>query len=70
VEGVLTVRTSGMDTNERIIYSYIKAAGNKGIWIKDIKSRSQMHTQIVNATVKSLEKKNIIKSVKPVKASL
>lgn len=29
-----------------------------------------MHTQVVNTTIKSLEKKNIIKSVKPVKNSI
>jgi DNA-directed RNA polymerase III subunit RPC6 len=56
-----------MDDNERIIYRYIKAAANKGIWIKDLKAKSQIHSKNVQDAIKSLEKKQIIKSVKSVK---
>jgi DNA-directed RNA polymerase III subunit RPC6 len=60
-------KTIGMADTEKIIYNIIKAAKNKGIWIKEIKSKSNLHTQLVNSNIKSLEKKGIIKSVKSVK---
>jgi DNA-directed RNA polymerase III subunit RPC6 len=60
-------KTLGMSESERIIYNIIKSANNKGIWIKDIKSKSNLHTQLVNSNIKALEKKGIIKSVKSVK---
>ncbi|KAJ3076942.1 34-kDa subunit of RNA polymerase III (C) [Quaeritorhiza haematococci] len=63
-------KTFGLETNERIIYNYIKGAGNKGIWIKDIKAKSGVHTQVVNTCIKSLEKRNLIKAVKSVKNPL
>lgn len=50
-----------MDTNERMIYGLIKESGNKGIWIKDLKVKSQIHSQIVTNVIKSLEKRQIIK---------
>ena len=60
-------RTSSLNDTERIVYQLIKGAKNKGIWIKDIKSKSGLHTQLVNSNVKSLEKKILIKAVKSVK---
>ncbi|KAJ3218117.1 34-kDa subunit of RNA polymerase III (C) [Clydaea vesicula] len=60
-------KTAGMDDNERMIFNQIKSSGNKGIWIKDIKQKTQIHSQIVTSVIKSLEKKLIIKSIKPVK---
>lgn len=62
-------KTSGMELNERIIYNLVKDSGNKGIWIKDLKNASQIHSQIVTTIVKNLEKRNIIKAVKAVKNS-
>ena len=60
-------KTLSMTENERIIYNLIKSSKNKGIWIKDIKSKSGLHTQLVNSNIKSLEKKLFIKAVKSVK---
>ena len=62
-------QTKGMDNNERIIFNLIKATGNKGIWIKDLKTKSNCHSQIVTTIIKKLEKSQVIKSVKPVKNS-
>jgi hypothetical protein len=56
-----------MDSNEKIIYGHIKNVGNKGIWVKDLKQKSNIHTKNVQDAVKSLEKKQFIKSVKSVK---
>lgn len=43
------------------IYSLIKESGNKGIWIKDLKGKSQLHSQIVTQVIKTLEKRQAIK---------
>ena len=58
-----------MNDTERIVYQLIKSSKNKGIWIKDIKAKSGLHTQLVNTNVKNLEKKMLIKSVKSVKVT-
>ncbi|KAH9265472.1 hypothetical protein BASA84_001610 [Batrachochytrium salamandrivorans] len=60
-------RTGSMSDNERIVYQFIKASGNRGTWIKDIKVKSGLHAQIVTQMIKNLEKKALIKSVKSVK---
>ncbi|KAI9032244.1 RNA polymerase Rpc34 [Hyaloraphidium curvatum] len=56
-----------MDVHEKMIYGHIKNAGNKGIWVKDLKQKSNIHSKIVQDAIKSLEKKQFIKSVKSVK---
>jgi DNA-binding MarR family transcriptional regulator len=61
-------RYLSMTTDERKVYELIKASGRDGTWIKTIKEKSQLHTKIVNDSIKSLEKKQIIKSIKSVKA--
>ncbi|KAI8920789.1 hypothetical protein PhCBS80983_g00444 [Powellomyces hirtus] len=60
-------KTGGMKDEERVIYRLVKEAKNSGIWIKQLKDRSGLHTQLANTVIKNLEKKNIIKWVKPVK---
>ncbi|KAJ8323320.1 hypothetical protein BDV3_004261 [Batrachochytrium dendrobatidis] len=60
-------KTGSMSDNERIVYQFIKASGNKGTWIKDIKVKSGLHAQIVTQMIKNLEKKVLIKAVKSVK---
>lgn len=59
--------TAKMTEYERIIYRLIKEAKGNGIWIKDLKTKSGMHHQLATATIKSLEKQSVIKSVRPVK---
>jgi DNA-directed RNA polymerase III subunit RPC6 len=49
-----------------MIYGYIKEVGNKGIWIKSLKNRTGLTTQVDKA-IKSMEKMGIIKSVKSIK---
>jgi len=56
-----------MDANEKIIYGYIKEAGSKGIWQKDLKIKSGIHQKQVLASLKALEKRKIIKTVKSIK---
>ncbi|KAI8806598.1 RNA polymerase Rpc34 [Cladochytrium replicatum] len=60
-------RIRGLDASETMIYQHIKNAGNKGLWSRDIKNRCGLHTQVVNKAIKTLETKNLIKSVKSIK---
>lgn len=60
-------RTSSLDSDSKLIYSYIKDAGSEGIWTKDLKKRTNLHLNVVNRVLKSLEQKQLVKSVKHVK---
>ncbi|KAJ1553341.1 34-kDa subunit of RNA polymerase III (C) [Nowakowskiella sp. JEL0078] len=60
-------RTKGLSPNETIVYNYVSGSSDKGIWIKDIRSRSAMHFKVVDEAIKTLEKKSLIKAVKSVK---
>ncbi|KND01224.1 DNA-directed RNA polymerase III subunit C34 [Spizellomyces punctatus DAOM BR117] len=60
-------KTGGMKDEERIIYRLVKEAKNNGIWLKQLRDRSGLHSQLANTVIKNLEKKNVIKWVKPVK---
>lgn len=59
----------GSGDEEKVVYSIVKAAGNKGIWLRDIRSRSSLPTNELNKVIKSMESKKIIKAVKSVSAS-
>jgi DNA-binding MarR family transcriptional regulator len=50
--------------------SKMELLASLGIWIKDIKMRSGLHTQVVADCIKNLERNNLIKAVKSVKASV
>ncbi|XP_029160067.1 probable DNA-directed RNA polymerase III subunit RPC6 [Nylanderia fulva] len=64
-----TKLVKGADNEEKIVYRIIEEAGNKGIWTRDIRFKSNlMHTQL-KKILKSLETKKIIKVVKSVAAS-
>ena len=59
----------GSDDEERIAYSIIEKAGNKGIWIRDIRFQSNLSQQQLSKVLKSMESKKLIKSVKSVTAA-
>ena len=57
------------DQEEKIVFRIIEESGNTGVWIKDIKSKSNLgHIQLTKV-IKNLEKKQLIKNVKSVNAS-
>ncbi|KAI9830547.1 MAG: hypothetical protein M1819_005505 [Sarea resinae] len=53
--------------DEALLYNYIEAAGREGIWTKTLKARTNLHQTVQQRCLKSLESKNIIKSMKNVK---
>lgn len=61
--------TKGADHQEKVIYQIIKDAGNKGIWIRDIRYKSNLLLTQVNKILKNLESKKLIKAVKSVAQS-
>lgn len=59
----------GADNEERIVYSIIEEGGNKGIWIRDIRVKSNLMMTQLNKILKNLETRKLIKAVKSVNAS-
>lgn len=59
----------GADNEEKLIYQIIEESGNKGIWIRDIRFKSNLVLTQVNKILKSLESKKLIKAIKAVGAS-
>ena len=59
----------GSDNEEKVVYSIIEEAGNKGIWIRDIRIKSNLSQTSLSKVVKNLETKKIIKSVKSIAAA-
>lgn len=60
--------TSG-DMDEKLVFAVIKESGNKGIWIRDISTKTNVKSTALNKTLKSLESKKLIKSVQSVNAN-
>ncbi|XP_059610526.1 probable DNA-directed RNA polymerase III subunit RPC6 [Phlebotomus argentipes] len=59
----------GADNEEKIVYSIIEEGGNQGIWIRDIRQKSNLIMAQLNKILKSLENKKLIKAVKSVNAN-
>lgn len=64
-----TKSVKGADNEEKVVYNIIEEAGNKGIWIRDIRFKSNLMPTQLNKILKSLETKKFIKAVKSVAAS-
>lgn len=56
----------GADNEEKIVCSIIEEAGNKGIWIRDIRVKSNLIMTQLSKILKNLETRKIIKAVKSV----
>jgi DNA-directed RNA polymerase III subunit RPC6 len=63
-------KVKGADNEEKIVYSIIEEAGNKGIWIRDIRFKSNLILTQLNKILKILENKKLIKAVKSVAVSI
>ncbi|XP_075938786.1 DNA-directed RNA polymerase III subunit RPC6 isoform X2 [Anarhichas minor] len=62
-------KMKGSDNQEKLVYQVIEDAGNKGIWSRDIRFKSNLPLTEVNKILKNLESKKLIKAVKSVAAS-
>ncbi|KAI5187448.1 DNA-directed RNA polymerase III subunit RPC6 [Nematocida homosporus] len=52
---------------EKILYLLVKESGSDGIWIKDIKTKSGLHQNLITKILRSLEQRLLIKAVKSIK---
>lgn len=59
-------RLDKMEIDEALIYSSIKAAGDEGIWSKKIRTKANLHPNVVKRWLKVLESKSLVKSVRSV----
>lgn len=57
------------DNEEKIVFSIIEEGGNKGIWIRDIRVKSNLLMTHLTKILKNLENRKLIKAVKSVSAS-
>ncbi|XP_053688941.1 probable DNA-directed RNA polymerase III subunit RPC6 [Sabethes cyaneus] len=64
-----SIAPKDIDNEEKIIYNIIEEGGNKGIWIRDIRVKSNLIMTQLNKVLKQLENKKLIKAVKSVNAS-
>ncbi len=64
-----TTGPKGADNEEKIVYSIIEEGGNHGIWIRDIRVKSNLIMTQLNKILKNLENKKLIKAVKSVNVS-
>lgn len=62
-------KMKGSDNQEKLVYQIIEDAGNKGIWSREIRYKSNLPLTEINKILKSLESKKLIKAVKSVAAS-
>ena len=56
-----------MSQEECVIFQCIQAAKDRGIWTKELKSKTGLHQTVLNKIIKGLESRKIIKSVKNIK---
>lgn len=54
------------DNEEKVVYRVIEESGNKGMWIREIRVKSNLTPNQLNKILKNLENKKLIKSVKSV----
>ena len=59
--------TKGCEKEERLVYQIIEDADNKGIWMRDIRFKSNLPRKPLTRILKVLENKKLIKSVKTVR---
>lgn len=59
-----------IDSDEKVIYNIIEEGANKGIWIRDIRTKSNLIMTQLNKILKNLENKKLIKAVKSVNVSI
>eukprot|EP00607_Mallomonas_marina_P003414 CAMPEP_0182433336 /NCGR_PEP_ID=MMETSP1167-20130531/62560_1 /TAXON_ID=2988 /ORGANISM="Mallomonas Sp, Strain CCMP3275" /LENGTH=255 /DNA_ID=CAMNT_0024621907 /DNA_START=178 /DNA_END=945 /DNA_ORIENTATION=+ len=56
----------GLGPEQILVYQAIEKAGNKGAWTRDIKTSTNIPQQMLTKTLKALEQRNLIKTVRSV----
>lgn len=61
------VKIATLEEQELMVYQQIENSGSNGIWIKNIKQRTNIHQTAVTKCMKVLEGKKLVKPVKSIK---
>ncbi|WPH00871.1 Hypothetical protein R9X50_00370200 [Acrodontium crateriforme] len=56
-----------LNADEQTVYTYVEEAHEKGIWIKDVKKRTNINPTVVQKAMAKLESSRLVKSVKNVR---
>lgn len=62
-------RLKNLTAEDLLVYQVIQASGNMGIWTRDMKTRTNLAQPKINKILKTLEERNLVKSVKSVQNS-
>ncbi|XP_050436349.1 probable DNA-directed RNA polymerase III subunit RPC6 [Adelges cooleyi] len=68
-KGSTTLTPGDANTEELVVFNLIRDSGRKGIWIRDVRIKSNLGLPRLKKILKSLEAKKSIKAVKSVAAS-
>lgn len=60
------IKFEGLGPEQILVYQAIEKSGNRGAWTRDIKMSTNIQQQILTKTLKTLEQRNLIKSVRSV----
>lgn len=60
------IKFEGLGPEQILVYQAIERAGNRGAWTRDIKMTTNIPQQILTKTLKTLEQRNLVKSVRSV----
>ena len=62
-----STRYKSLSQEEALVFSYIETAHREGIWSRLLRNKTNLHMIAMNRAIKSLESKNLIKSIKTIK---
>jgi DNA-directed RNA polymerase III subunit RPC6 len=57
-------RLKGLEHDERLVYQIIETSGSTGIWIRDIRTQSNLQNPRLQKVLKALEGRQLIKTVR------
>lgn len=60
------IKFEGLGPEQMLVFQAIEKSANRGIWTRDIKMITNIQQQILTKTLKTLEQRNLIKSVRSV----
>lgn len=59
-----------LNADEKMIYSYVEDAHQKGIWLRELKKRTNINPTVVQKTMGKLEGARLVKSIKNIRAPM
>lgn len=66
IEAGKSARLRGLTADFLLVYQCIEAAGNTGVWTKDMKHKTNLQQPQITKILKELENRTLVKAIKPV----